>query len=180
MAITREKKEELVALYQQQITNSSAMVFTNYKGVNVARLRSLRGRLKENGTTYMVVKNKLMAIALENVGRNQPGDLLTGTNGVAFLGEDIGRSVTALKDWIKEAKVLEITGAMLETSVLNAQQAESLSDLPPKEQTLSMLLGTSNAPASSLVRIINAPGASLARVINAYVEKRQEAEAEAA
>ena len=177
MAITREKKEELVALYQQQITNSSAMVFTNYKGVNVARLRSLRGKLKESGTTYMVVKNKLMAIALENVGRKQPGDLLRGTNGVVFVGEDIGQGVTALKDWIKDAKVLEITGAMLESSVLNAQQAESLSDLPTKEQTLAMVLGTINAPASSLVRIINAPAASLARVINAYVEKRQEAEA---
>ena len=66
---------------------------------------------------------------------------------------------------------------MLESSVLNAQQAESLSDLPTKEQTLAMVLGTINAPASSLVRIINAPAASLARVINAYVEKRQEAEA---
>lgn len=177
MAITREKKEELVAQYQQRITESSAMVFTNYKGVNVAQLRSLRGKLKESGTTYMVVKNKLLAIALESSGRNRPDELLKGTNGVAFIGEDVGRGVTALKEWIKDAKVLEITGAMLESSVLNAQQAETLSDLPTKEQTLAMVLGAINAPASSLARIINAPGASLARVINAYVEKRQEAEA---
>jgi large subunit ribosomal protein L10 len=96
---------------------------------------------------------------------------------VAFIGEDIGKSVTALKDWIKEAKVIEISGALLESSVLNAEQAESLSDLPTKEQTLAKLLGTINAPASQLVRMINAPGSSLARVINAYVEKRKEAEA---
>jgi large subunit ribosomal protein L10 len=38
-------------------------------------------------------------------------------------------------------------------------------------------LGTINAPASSLVRIINAPAASLVRVINAHVEKQREAAA---
>ena len=72
---------------------------------------------------------------------------------------------------------MEISGALLESSVLNADQAESLSELPTKEQTLAKILGTINAPAGSLVRMINAPGASLARVLNAYVEKRTEAEA---
>ena len=72
---------------------------------------------------------------------------------------------------------MEISGALLENSVLDAAQAESLSELPTKEQTLAKILGTINAPASTLVRIINAPGASLARVLNAYVEKQKEAEA---
>lgn len=177
MPLSRTQKEALVAQYEEQIKSSSAMVFTNYKGVNVAQLRSLRGKLKETGTTYAVVKNSLFGIALENAGRSRPDALLTGTNAVAFVGEDIGRGVTALKDWIKAERILEISGALLESSVLDATQAESLSDLPTKEQTLAMVLGAINAPASSLARMISAPGASLARVINAYVEKQKEAEA---
>ncbi|MBX3014420.1 MAG: 50S ribosomal protein L10 [Caldilineaceae bacterium] len=175
MAITRQKKEELVARYREVLDQSSAVVFTNYKGTSVAQLRSLRGKLKEHNTTCIVVKNSLFKIALGEKGFAQPEELLVGTNAVIFVGEDIGKGVTALKDWIKDAKVLEIRGAVLEKSVLNAEQAEALSDLPTKEQTLAMVLGAINAPASTLVRMINAPGASLARVINAYIEKQQEA-----
>lgn len=177
MAITRQKKEELVAHYREQLDNASAVVFTNYKGTTVAQMRSLRAKLKEQNTSCVVVKNSLLKIALGETGYAQPDELLNGTNAVVFIGEDIGKGVTALKDWIKDAKVLEIRGALLENSVLSAEQADALSDLPTKEQTLAMVLGAINAPASTLVRMINAPGASLARVINAYVEKQQEADA---
>ncbi len=177
MAITREKKEELVEQYRGQIGKSSALIITNYKGLTVAQLRALRARLQEHQTSCTVVKNSLFKIALGETGHAQPDELLNGTNAVIFVGEDIGKGVTALKTWIKEAKVLEIRGAVLGKSVLNAEQAEALSDLPTKEQVLAMVLGTINAPAGSLVRIINAPAASLARVINAHVEKQKEAEA---
>ncbi|MCE7986272.1 MAG: 50S ribosomal protein L10 [Caldilinea sp. CFX5] len=177
LAITREKKEELVARYRDALDGASAVVFTNYKGLTVAQLRSLRNKLKEQNATCIVVKNKLFKIALGEKGFAQPDELLNGTNAVIFVGEDIGKGVTALKDWIKDAKVLEIRGALLEKSVLNAAQAETLSDLPTKEQTLAMVLGAINAPASALVRMISGPGASLVRVINARVEQQQKGEA---
>jgi large subunit ribosomal protein L10 len=177
LAITRQKKEELVAEYKEQIANASALVFTNYKGATVQQIQSLRAKLQETGVTYMVVKNTLMGIALEEAGRNRPDNLLAGPNAIAFIREDIGKGVTALQDWIKEAKIVEVTGALLESSVLDAGAAGALADLPTKEQTLAMILGAIAAPSSSLVRTLNAPGASLARVINAYVEKRKEAEA---
>ncbi|MFO7634897.1 MAG: 50S ribosomal protein L10, partial [Caldilinea sp.] len=44
MAISRQKKEELVAQYKELIANSSALVFTNYQGITVSQIRSLRSR----------------------------------------------------------------------------------------------------------------------------------------
>jgi large subunit ribosomal protein L10 len=175
LAITREKKEELVARYKELISGSSALVFTNYKGTNVTQVRSLRVKLRDTNTQYVVVKNKLLALALKESGRVVPETLLKGTNGVAFLGEDIGKSTTALNDWIRTAKVLEITGALLESSVVDAQGAAALSDLPTKEQTRAMLLGAISAPARTLVQMINAPGSSLARVVNAHAEQQEAA-----
>lgn len=175
MAITRKKKEELVAQYKELIDNAPAMVFTNYQGTKVAQVKSLRAKLKDTNTTYVVVKNTLFELALRESGRVAPEELLNGANAVAFCGEDIGKSVTALKAWIKEAKVVEITGAILENSVLDGKSADALSDLPTKDQTRAMLLGVLSAPARQLVQIVNAPGSSLARVMNAHVEKQQEA-----
>jgi large subunit ribosomal protein L10 len=177
LAITKQKKEELLERYKEQIENAPAIVFTDYRGTSVSKMQALRAKLSETGTTYMVVKNSLLALALEQTGRNYTDELLAGPKAVAFVGEDIGKGVTALKDWIKTERIIEITGALLESTVLDAAGADSLSDLPTKEQTLAEILGVLNAPAGNIARILNAPSSSLARVINAYVEKQQAEEA---
>ncbi len=173
MAINRKKKVELVARYKELIANSSALVFTNYKGTSVAQVRSLRVKLQDTNTTYVVVKNTLLALALKESGRVVPEELLKGTNGVAFLGEDIGKSVTALNDWIK-------TPRWSKSPVRCWKRHSSMPRVPrrcltcrPKEQTRAMLLGAISAPARQLVQIVNAPGASLARVINAHVDQHK-------
>ena len=174
MAITRKKKEELVARYKELIENSAAIVFTDYRGVTVPQIQSLRTALQEADSSYLVVKNTLLNIALNESDQEVPEELLAGPNAVLFSGEDVGRSVTALKKWIKQEKVIEIKGALMEGAILDATAAEALADLPTKEQLLGMILSTINGPARELVGVINAPAASLVRVINAHIEKQQE------
>jgi large subunit ribosomal protein L10 len=114
LAITRKKKEQLIAQYKEAIDNASAIVFTDYRGVTVSQIQSLRTKLQESGTQYMVAKNTLLGIALADRGYPKSDELLSGPNGVAFLGEDIGQGVTAIEDWIKAEKILEISGALLD------------------------------------------------------------------
>lgn len=175
MAISRQKKKSLIEQYKEQIEQSSAIVFTDYRGTTVPQIQSLRTKLQENDTAYLVIKNTLFGVALQEAGRTPPEELLAGPNAVALVGEDIGKGVTALKDWIKAERIVEIKGALLENEVLDAVRAESLSDLPTKEQVLASVLGVLNAPASNLARMLNAPTASLVRVINAHVQQQQEA-----
>ncbi len=173
MAINRQKKEELIALYKVYIEKSSALVFTDYRGAPVGKINSLRDRMRSNGSAYVVTKKTLLNLALEQSGRSVDlSNVMDGSTAVAFLGNDIGSSVKALKDWIKaEGDIVRITGAVLETDVLNATQSESLADLPTRDQMLAKLLATIIAPASQLVRTINEPGASLARVLKARADK---------
>ncbi len=131
--------------------------------------------MKDIDANYVVVKNSLLELALKESDRPAPAELLLGTNAVAFIGEDIGKSVKALNDWIKSEKIVRVKGAILERSVLDAKAAESLSDLPSKDQARAMLLGALSAPARQLVQMIAAPGASLARVLKAHVDEQQEA-----
>jgi len=175
LPITRAKKEELLSQYKEKIANASAIVFTHYRGSSVKQQRSLRAKLKDVGAEYLIVKNSILGIALKEVRGIDADALTSGPNGVVFVGEDIAKGVTALKDWIKAEKIIEITGAVLESSILNAESADKLSDLPTKEQVRAQLLGMLVSPASSLARIINAPAGGLARVINAHVEKQKEA-----
>lgn len=174
MAINREKKEELVALYKEQIANSSAIVFTDYRGATVTQINALRARLRTTGTTYMVTKNTLLELALQQSGRTLTlGQLAEGPSAVAFVGEDIGKGVKALTEWIREngGDLIKVKGAVLQDAVLDPARAADLADLPTREQMLATLLGTIMAPASKLARVINEPGASLARVLKARAEQ---------
>lgn len=177
MAITREKKEELISEYKEHIDGSSGMVFTDYRGISVAQIQELRTKLGEGDAKYLVIKNRLFRRALEETGEEQPDDLLNGPNAIVFLSEDLGRGVKALTDWMEDdgSELVEIKGGLLESSVLDAKGAEALADLPTKEQTLSMILGALTGPPGALVRIINAPSSSLARVLNARAEQLKEA-----
>ena len=177
MAISREKKEELVALYSEHLENASAIVFTDFRGSTVSQINGLRAKLKEADTRYVVVKNRLLRLALERKGISAELDgLLDGPNAVAFVGEDIGRGVTALKDGIQDLEeIVEIKGGVLEQNVLDAAGAAALSELPTREEMLAKLLATIVAPASQLVRVVNEPGASLARVLKGHADAQAEA-----
>ena len=76
MAITREKKQELLELYKEQLDECSAVVFTDYRGLSVSQIQSLRTKMKETGATYMVVKNSLLGLALEQLERARPEQML--------------------------------------------------------------------------------------------------------
>jgi large subunit ribosomal protein L10 len=178
LAITRSKKEELVATYQREIDRSSAIVFTNYTNISVAKINDLRAKLRAADTTFMVTKNTLMGLALKECGRTVDAEsLLEGPSAVAFVGEDIGRGVKTLADWIKDAggEIVQIKGAVLENDLLDSSRAAALADLPTRDQMLAILLATIIAPASQLVRTINEPAASLARVIKAHADKQEAA-----
>jgi large subunit ribosomal protein L10 len=175
LAITREKKQELLEQYKEQLEGASAVVFTDYRGISVSQIQGLRTKLKEAGATYMVVKNSILGLALDQLERERPETLLIGPKAVAFLGEDIGKGVTALKDWMRAEDKGSIEGGILETSILDAAGAAALADLPSKEDTLAMILGAISAPSGQLARTINAPASSLVRVLSAYVDKQQEA-----
>jgi len=169
LAISRAKKEELVKTYQEHIENTDAMVFTNYRGISVTQIQTLRNKLRENDSVYMVIKNRLFSIALEQANRPQPDGLLEGPNAVVFLGEDISKGVKALEDWIREEEIVEIKGGLLESSLLDPAGVEALGDLPTREEVLALILATLTAPPTQMVRQLNAPADQLVRVLNASV-----------
>ena len=65
MAITREKKEEFVESYVEQLSQSQAVVLSEYRGITVQQIQKLRGVMREHNTSVQVVKNTLMRRALE-------------------------------------------------------------------------------------------------------------------
>lgn len=167
MAITREKKEQFVESYVEQLSKSPAIVLTDYRGTTVQQIQRLRGQMREHNTSVQVVKNSLMAIALRQAGLPAPEEYLSGPTAVVYLPEDVATAAKALFDSIKDLENIKVRGAILDGQVLDAEGARKLRELPSKTEVLAQLLGAIQGPASGLVRTLEAPASELYRTLQA-------------
>jgi large subunit ribosomal protein L10 len=165
LAITKERKEELVAEYAELIERSQALILTEYRGLTMPNLNQLRDKMRQAGGEYHVTKNTLLQIALERAGYPAAADLFDGPTAVGFSFEDPGAVAKALLDLRRDLEQLTVKGALMRDSVLSADQVQALAELPPREVVLAQLLGTIQGPLASLVGILNAPLRELVYVL---------------
>jgi len=172
MPLTRARKEALVDAMAARLGSAQAVIVTRYRGLDVAELTELRGKLRAGGATYHVIKNRLLRRAFEAAELEPPPDeLLSGPTAIAVLSEDLSGPSKALLEFAKKHELLEVAGGMMGGSALDAKGIEALSKLPTREEILSQLVGVLKAPQRNLVSVLAAPGRDLVRVIDAKARK---------
>jgi large subunit ribosomal protein L10 len=177
MAISRDKKEQLVQDYVEQLNSSEAIIFTDYTGLSVAELQNLRSRIREAEGSFTVVKNTLVRRALEEVGLPLEDQMLTGPIGLGFCNQNVTGVAKAISDFSKDYDQLAIKGGLMGTKVIDEAAIKELASLPSIEVLQAQLLGLINAPASRLVGVVAGGVRQLVNVFNAYSETGSEAEA---
>lgn len=151
-----EAKKQIVEEIKNNYNNAKSVIFVNYKGINVEQDTKLRKSFRENGVTYKIYKNRLIKIALDELGvTGYDAKGLDGTTAVAFGQDEVGAATIlykAIKDYGKmEAKFGVVNGEIVDTA-----QIEALSKTPSKETLIAMLLGMLNAPVAALARALDA------------------------
>ncbi len=178
MAITKARKDELVALYKDLIDKSDGIFLTDYKGMSVKNMEGLRTKVREADGTFYVTKNTLFKIALEESGRPVPEDLLLGQVATGFAFGEAPTLAKVLVDFAKSDENLAVKGGILDTQMLTAEQITALADLPSLDQLRSQIIGLISAPAQGLVSTVANGVRQLINVVDAYA-KSEEAEIEA-
>ena len=151
-----EAKKQIVEEFKEKYNKSKSVVFINYKGINVEQDTKLRKSFRENKVEYKIYKNRLIKIALDELGiTNYDAKYLDGTTSVAF-GEDEVGAATVLYKAIKDFNILETKFGIVNGEVVDAAQIEALSKIPSKEVLIAQLLGMLNAPVAALARVLDA------------------------
>lgn len=175
MAITKEKKVELIEQYATDLENSSAIFLTKSQGVSVNQLTELRRKLREANGGYSIVKNTLAKRALSQVGLADKGveELLEGPVGISYCFGDPPPVAKALVDFADDVEVFEIKGGLLGDLFLNEAAVENLAKLPPLEVIRAQLLGIISAPASQLVGVLAGGVRQVVNVVDAYAKSEE-------
>ncbi len=175
MAISRQRKEEVLAQYKEWMDRSQSLILVEYVGVSVKNLDAIRAKVRESGGELHILKNTLARIVFEANGMKIPAGFLEKSTAVVFAFTDPAITAKALIDGTKGIEAIKLKGGFLDKRALSAVQVKSLSDLPPLPVVRAQLLGVLQAPASKLVRTIAEPARSLASVFRAYSEQAQPA-----
>ncbi len=170
MAITKERKEELVAQYGEWLKSSQATILAEYSGLSMKDVDALRAKIREAGGEFHIVKNTLGKLAFEKAGFDLPENFFTGSTAIGFAFKDAPAVAKAMTEFARTSEALKVKGGYLENRPMDAAGVKSLADLPPLPVVRAQLLGTILAPASKLVRTLAEPGRQVAAVIKAYSE----------
>ncbi len=171
MAVSRERKEEVLATYSEWMKKSQAVILVEYTGTKMKALDGIRSKIRESGGEFHVVKNTLARRMFAEHGMTLPNDYLVKSTAVSFAFTDPASTAKALTEATKGNEFIKVKGGFMAGQALNAAQVKALADMPPLPVVRAQLLGVLQAPAGKLVRTIAEPARGLAAVIKAFSEK---------
>jgi len=169
-------KIEAVADLDKQFEGVSDYIFASYRGMTVEQLFTLRRQLRKENAEFKVVKNNFAKIVFRNKKAEGLDGYFVGPTAVALSRKESGPVAKILMDFAKEVPTLEVKGGYIGGAAFDAKQVAAFSKLPSKNELISMLMSTMNAPAQNMVYALNGVASKLVRVLAAYGEKKASGE----
>jgi len=168
--MARPNKATTVAELADHFRNSNAAVLTEYRGLTVAQLKTLRRSLGST-VTYAVVKNTLSKIAARDAGVTGVDEMLSGPSAIAFVEGDAVDAAKAMRAFAKDNPALVIKGGYMDGRALTAADVMKIADLESREVLLSKLAGAMKAKQSQAAALFLAPLSKAARTVAALQDK---------
>jgi large subunit ribosomal protein L10 len=168
------EKVAAVAELAENFRGSNAVLITEYRGLSVKQLATLRGQLRGNAT-YSVAKNSLTALAAKDAGVEGLDDLFVGPTAIAFVTGDPVEAAKGLKAFAKANDKLIIKGGVLEGKVISAAEVQKLADLESREVLLAKAAGAMKASLFGAAYLFQAPLSKAVRTVDALREKQDSA-----
>lgn len=155
-----EAKKVVVADIKEKFEKAKSVVVVHFAGNTVEEVTKLRNQFRENNVEYVVLKNKLVDRALDELGIEGLDEHLTGPNAYAFGMEDAVAPAKVIYDFIsknkKEKENLSVKAGLMGTEVMDEAAVKALSELPSREVLLARLVGSIHAPVANLVYALEA------------------------
>jgi large subunit ribosomal protein L10 len=167
----RPEKAEAVEEVKAKAASTSTAVVTEYRGMTVAEIQTLRRQLRGIGADYKVFKNTLVRRAISGTAVEPMGEFLQGPTAIAFVDGDISAVAKALRDFAKATPTLVIKGGVLDGKALGVKDLTALADLPSREVLLAQLAGLIASPMRTMAGLLKAVPQNFAYGLSALLEK---------
>jgi large subunit ribosomal protein L10 len=171
----RPEKVAVVDEIAEKLSSADAAIITEYRGLSVAQLATLRRSLRSAGGEYKVYKNTLARFGAQRAGAEGLTELLVGPTAITFVSGDAAAVAKVLRDAAKANPLLVIKGASMDGKALSARDVESLADLPSRDVLLSQFAGALQAPLVKTAGLLQALPRNLAYGLKALIDQKEAA-----
>ncbi len=154
MAITKQKKQEIVKEISDRLEKQKAIVFADFSGMKVKDITELKTKLREKGAEFRVGKKTLMNIALKQKGIEADTKPMAGEVAMVLGYEDEIAPAKEVYEFSKTNKNIKILAGLLENKLIDQQQVLALAQLPSKAELLAKLVGSISAPSRNFVGVL--------------------------
>lgn len=154
MSLNLDDKKTVVAEVSAEVANAQSIIVAEYRGLGVVDLTTLRANARKSGVYLRVVKNTLVRRAIagtpfEGLSAQLVGPMIYG------ISRDPVSAAKLLNDFAKGNDKLSIKLGAMPNYVMDAVGVKALASMPSREELLSRLLGTMQAPITQFVRTLN-------------------------
>lgn len=160
-------KLQLAEELRGNIEDATALVLVGYEAMTVAEANELRGKFREAGCTYRVLKNSTIRFAIKETKHEPLTELLKGVSALAYNEEDPGAPARVAQDFAKDNDKFVVKGGIADGALLDTSGVAALAALPGPLELKAQLLMLFNTPATNMVRVMNAASTSILNVLNA-------------
>lgn len=154
MALSKQKKDEIVADVSNLLANSKLTVVAKYQGTTVQAIQTLRKDARESGTNVRVIKNRLVVQSLKAQDSLKDVDTsaLSGMLLYAFNSEDEVAPAKDLDAFAKTNPTIEFVGAITaDGQFISSDEVKALAKLPSKAQLIAGVINILNSPLRGVV-----------------------------
>lgn len=138
--ILKQKEEEVKAL-AEKIKSAKFVLLTDYRGITVEDVTSLRNTLRDTKAEYKVIKNNIIRRALDANGESGLDEVLEGPTAIIISEEDYVEPLKSIYNFAKANEFYKIKGGIVEGKIMSAEELIALAKLPSRQELLGMLAG---------------------------------------
>ncbi len=156
MAITKDKKKEIVAKVADLLKDSKSVVFFNFKGFNVKNTIEMRRALSGTNINYFVAKRTLAKLAFDEAKIAGDMPALVGETALAF-GSDLIAPAREVYNFQKKFKDnISIAGGIFDGKYMSKEEMMSIALIPSQETLYAQFVNVINSPIQGLVVALDA------------------------
>ena len=172
MALNREAKAMVIDDVSAQLAQAQSVILAEYRGLDVANITELRKKARDAGVYLRVLKNTLVRRSVAGTPFEMLADKMVGPL-IYGISTDPVAAAKVMNDFAKANEVFVIKAGALPNYLMDAAGVKALASMPSRDELLSQLLGTMQAPVAQFVRTLNEVPSKFVRTVAALKTQRE-------
>jgi large subunit ribosomal protein L10 len=171
--MTREEKSQVIEQLTATLADNQNIYLADISGLDAGTTSRLRRACFKAGVSLNVVKNTLLAKAMESSDKDF-GELPTVLKGNTSLmiAEAGNAPAKVIKDFRKKSDKPLLKGAFIEEAIfIGDEQLDTLVEIKSREELIGEIVGLLQSPAKNVISALKSGGGKLSGILKTLSEK---------